>query len=204
LAAPVVDIGREANLGSAFRLAGALDRQDSRTARHSETVAELCVLLGTELGFDERRLERLRLAVLLHDIGKIWIPNGVLDRPGPLTALEWEAMRRHPELGAQMLGDAGLDQIQGWVLAHHERPDGTGYPMGLRAGEIPIEASILAVADAYDAMTSERAYRPALGHKEALAELREGAGTQFDAEVVEVFLEAVGSPTVPVAVGSRT
>jgi putative nucleotidyltransferase with HDIG domain len=198
LAAPVVDTGRDANLAAAPGLAGALDRQDPLTARHSQSVAKLSVMLGSELGFDERHLERLRLTGLLHDIGKTRIPSRVLDRPRSLTAREWEAMRRHPELGAQMLGDAGLDQVQGWVLAHHERPDGTGYPMGLRAGEIPIEASILAVADAYDAMTSERAYRPALGHEEALAELREGSGTQFDTEVVEVFLEAVGGPTVPV------
>jgi putative nucleotidyltransferase with HDIG domain len=192
------------DLVAALSLAEALDRHDRRTAVHSRTVARLCTLVGTELGFDERRLERLRLAGVLHDIGKIWIPSRVLHRPGPLTAQEWEVMRRHPELGARMLSGMGLDDVQRWILAHHERPDGRGYPSGRLSGEIPIEASILAVVDAYDAMTGERAYRATLGHDDALEELRNGAGTQFSAEVVEVFVRVIDDPIEAVSVGSKT
>jgi putative nucleotidyltransferase with HDIG domain len=190
---------------AALGLVDALDRHDSRTAEHGRSVARLCTLVGTELGFDECRLERLSMAGLLHDIGKIQIPSRVLHRPGPLTAEEWEVMRRHPDLGARMLSGAGLDDVRSWILAHHERPDGTGYPRGLWGDEIPIEASILAVVDAYDAMTSERAYRATLGHDDALEELRQGAGTQFSAEVVYIFLQVVGDTRrEAVPVGSRT
>lgn len=207
MAAPAADIRRR-QLATALGLADALGRHDPRTALHGRSVARLSVLMGTELGFDEHRLERLRLAGMLHDIGKIFIPSHVLHRPGPLTAQEWEGMRRHPELGARMLSDAGLGDVQRWILAHHERPDGLGYPRGLSGDEIPIEASILAVADAYDAMTSVRAYRPILAHDEALEELQEGAGTQFSPEVVEIFLQAVDDLDddldVAVPVGSKT
>jgi putative nucleotidyltransferase with HDIG domain len=205
LAAPVADIRRRLQLAAALGLAEELDRHDSHTAEHSRAVARLSTMVGLELGFDERRLERLSLAAVLHDIGKISIPSRVLHRPGPLTAREWKVMRRHPELGARMLSDGGLEDVQSWILAHHERPDGTGYPRGLRGDEIPIEASILAVADAYDAMTSVRAYRPILDHDEALQELRDRAGTQFSAEIVEVFVQAVDEIEVAaVAVGSKT
>jgi putative nucleotidyltransferase with HDIG domain len=191
------------DLVAALGLAEALDRHDSGTAEHGRSVARLCTLVGMELGFDERRLERLSLAGLLHDIGKVRIPSRVLHRPGPLTAEEWEVMRRHPDLGARMLSGAGLDDVRSWILAHHERPDGMGYPRGLWGDEIPIEASILATVDAYDAMTSERAYRPALGHDDALEELRQGAGTQFSAEIVEVFVRIV-EPSEALPVGSKT
>jgi HD-GYP domain-containing protein (c-di-GMP phosphodiesterase class II) len=125
---------------------------------------------------------------VLHDIGKLGVADAVLKKPGPLTDDEWAEMRRHPELGARILDHANLRDISAWVLAHHERIDGRGYPHGLAGGEIPLEARILAVADAYEAMTADRAYRAALGHEAAQEELRDGAGTQFDPTVVEAFV----------------
>jgi HD-GYP domain-containing protein (c-di-GMP phosphodiesterase class II) len=124
-------------------------------------------------------------------IGKLGVADAVLKKPGPLTDEEWVEMRRHPELGARILDHANLRDISGWVLAHHERIDGRGYPHGLAGDEIPLEARILAVADAYEAMTADRAYRAALGHDAAQEELRAGSGTQFDPAVVEAFLAVV-------------
>ena len=112
----------------------------------------------------------------------------MLKKPGALTDEEWAEMRRHPELGARILDHANLRDISAWVLAHHERIDGRGYPHGLAGDAIPLEARILAVADAYEAMTADRAYRAALGHDAAQQELRDGSGTQFDPAVVEAFL----------------
>jgi HD-GYP domain-containing protein (c-di-GMP phosphodiesterase class II) len=125
---------------------------------------------------------------VLHDIGKLGVADAVLKKPGALTDDEWVEMRRHPELGARILDHANLRDISGWVRAHHERIDGRGYPLGLAGEEIPVEARILAVADAYEAMTADRAYRAALGHDAAQEELRAGTGTQFDPAVVEAFL----------------
>ncbi len=136
-------------------------------------------------------MERIRAAGVLHDIGKLGVADAVLKKPGPLTDEEWEEMRRHPELGARILDHANLRDISGWVLAHHERVDGGGYPNGLAGAAIPLEARILAVADAYEAMTADRAYRGALGHDAAQTELCAGAGTQFDPRVVEAFVAAI-------------
>jgi HD-GYP domain-containing protein (c-di-GMP phosphodiesterase class II) len=136
-------------------------------------------------------VEKIRLAGLLHDIGKSELPHGILDKPGPLTSREWDRLRKHPEAGARLLSDPMFDDIRSWVLAHHERVDGLGYPLGLHGGGIPIAARILTVADAYEAMTSDRPYRRALAHEDAAEELRACAGTQFDAEIVEAFLAAV-------------
>ena len=139
----------------------------------------------------EARVERIRAAGVLHDIGKLGVADAVLKKPGPLTDDEWEEMRRHPELGARILDHANLRDISGWVLAHHERIDGRGYPHGLAGDEIPLEARILAVADAYEAMTADRAYRAALGHDAAQKELCASAGTQFDPRVVDAFLAVI-------------
>ena len=111
-----------------------------------------------------------------------------MTKSGPLDADEWHSIRTHPEIGARLLAHPELEDLRAWVLAHHERPDGKGYPYGLVGEDIPIESRILAVADAYEAMTSERAFRSALGEEAAIGELQAGAGTQFDATVVEVFL----------------
>jgi HD-GYP domain-containing protein (c-di-GMP phosphodiesterase class II) len=133
----------------------------------------------------------VRLAGVLHAIGKIGISDRVLSKAGPLDAEEWQEMYTHPEIAARLLSRAEFDDLRAWILAHHERPDGLGYPYGLKADAIPVEARILAVADAYEAMTADRVYRPALGAEAARAELDAGAGSQFDREVVGVFLTAL-------------
>ena len=135
----------------------------------------------------------MHLAGVLHDIGKIGIPDSILKKPAALEPHEWAEMRKHPELGARILQGAHFNDVAAWVLAHHERPDGQGYPIGLAGEQIPLEARILAVADAYEAMTSDRVYRPALGAEEARAELLENAGTQFDPAVVEALLGLIGA-----------
>jgi HD-GYP domain-containing protein (c-di-GMP phosphodiesterase class II) len=128
---------------------------------------------------------------VLHDIGKLGIPDGILLKPGPLDDDEWREIRRHPEVGALILEHARLADIAEWVRAHHERVDGSGYPDGLAGDAIPVEARVLAVADAYEAMTADRPYRASIGPDAAEAELRRGAGTQFDSDVVDALLEAV-------------
>src|SRR5215210_5097458 len=178
-------------LATVIALAEALDIRDTGTGQHSHTVGRYAELMARALGFDEDRVERIRLAGVLHDIGKIGISDRVLSKPGPLDPEEWQEMHTHPEIGARLLSRPEFDDLRAWILAHHERPDGLGYPRGLRSREIPLEARILAVADAYEAMTADRVYRPALGEDAARAELEAGAGTQFDARVVEVFLRAI-------------
>ena len=118
----------------------------------------------------------MQLAGVLHDIGKIGVADAIVNKPGPLTPAEWDEMQKHPEFGARMLERAELWDIAEWVLAHHERPDGKGYPLGLHGEQIPLEARIVAVADAYEAMTTDRVYRPSIGHTAARAELRRGVG----------------------------
>jgi diguanylate cyclase (GGDEF)-like protein/putative nucleotidyltransferase with HDIG domain len=175
-------------LAAAMLLAETLDLRDVGTARHSQTVGRYAEGIARTLGLSDERVERIRAAGVLHDIGKLGVADAVLKKPGPLNDDEWVEMRRHPELGARILDHANLRDISGWVLAHHERVDGRGYPHGMAGAEIPLEARILAVADAYEAMTADRAYRAALGHDAAQAELRAGSGTQFDPQVVEAFL----------------
>jgi putative nucleotidyltransferase with HDIG domain len=181
----------ELQLATVIALAEALDIRDSGNGEHSQAVGRYAELAARELGFDEEHVERVRIAGVLHDIGKIGVSDGVLMKPGPLDASEWKEVRTHPEIGARLLSRPEFDDLRGWILAHHERPDGRGYPHGLAGDEIPVEARILAVADAYQAMTAERVYRSALGESAARAELRAGAGTQFDAAVVDVFLRVL-------------
>jgi diguanylate cyclase (GGDEF)-like protein/putative nucleotidyltransferase with HDIG domain len=178
-------------LATVIALAEALDIRDTGTGQHSHTVGRYAELMARELGFEEERVERVRLAGVLHDIGKIGISDRLLSKPGPLDAEEWQEMYTHPEIAARLLSRAEFDDLRAWILAHHERPDGLGYPYGLKAHAIPVEARILAVADAYEAMTADRVYRPALGAEAARAELEAGAGSQFDREVVDVFLKAL-------------
>jgi len=165
--------------------------RDTGTARHSQTVGRYCELMARELGLADDQVERVRVAGVLHDIGKIGVPDAILRKPGPLTDDEHAQMRKHPEIGARILGGSGLEDIRRWILAHHERPDGQGYPHRLVDEEIPIEAKILAVADAYEAMTSDRVYREAIGERAARDELRRHSGTQFDPRVVEAFLRVL-------------
>ncbi len=151
---------------------------------HGRSVALISMRLASELAFDRSAQRRVGLAGALHDVGKRHIDSRILEKDGPLDADEWAQIRLHPELGEQILRRAGLDDIAGWVRWHHERPDGRGYPDRLRTTRIPLEASILAVADAYDAMITARCYGVQLSPHEALAELRRCAGSQFDRPVV--------------------
>src|SRR3954466_11218520 len=179
------------HLSAVLVLAETLDLRDSGTASHSQTVGRLSALIAKALGFDDARVERIRLAGMLHDIGKIGIPDWILHKPGPLDESEWAEVRKHPEMGARIAASAKLGDISEGILCHHERVDGRGYPGGLPLEEIPVEARVLAVADAYEAMTAERVYKPAMPAREAEAELRRQAGAQFDAEVVDALLGAI-------------
>jgi diguanylate cyclase (GGDEF)-like protein/putative nucleotidyltransferase with HDIG domain len=169
-------------------LAEAVDLRFSGSARHCETVGRYAELMARELGLSEQRVSRVRLAGMLHDIGKVAVPDSILRKRGPLDESELAAIRRHPELGAQILEHPTLADVRGWVAAHHERPDGRGYPLGCSGPALALEARILAVADAYEAMTSDRYYRNSIGHVAARAELERCTGTQFDERVVRAFL----------------
>jgi two-component system cell cycle response regulator len=179
------------HLSAVLVLAETLDLRDSGTASHSQTVGRLAALIAKALGLDDARVERIRLAGILHDIGKIGISDGILHKRGPLEEDEWAEVCKHPEMGARMAASAQLDDISEWILSHHERVDGCGYPRALPARMIPLEAKILAVADSYEAMTADRVYRPAMPAKEAEHELRRHAGTQFDPAVVDALLGAI-------------
>ena len=173
-----------ANLTTLLILAEALDLRDERTIRHSQTVGRYAAAMARELGFEPDRVERVRLAGVLHDIGNIGVADSILYESGPLTDEEWAEIRTHPETGARLLSSPGFGDLRAWVLAHHERMDGTGYPLGLVGEAIPIEARIIAVADAFEGMLGDRPHRPGRGPDEALAVLRRYGGTQFDPDVV--------------------
>jgi HD-GYP domain-containing protein (c-di-GMP phosphodiesterase class II) len=159
------------------------------TAIHSQRVTALALRIAAALDAAAARVAAIRAGAPVHDIGKLALDPEILCKPAALAPDELAAIRRHPELGVRMLrGVAGAQDGLDCVLHHHERWDGTGYPHGLRGDEIPIEARIVAVADAYDAMTSDRPYRRALSHEEAVAEVERCAGTQFDPQVAAAFL----------------
>jgi HD-GYP domain-containing protein (c-di-GMP phosphodiesterase class II) len=163
--------------------------RDRALGEHASDVAQLAYPLAQRLGLEGDQLQQVRQAAGLHDVGKLSIPDAILEKPGPLTADEWELVRRHPVIGQRILASApALVDVAEIVRSTHERIDGDGYPDGLAAEEIPLAARIIAVCDAFDAMTSARPYRPALSHEEALHELRRCAGTQFDSDVVTEFL----------------
>jgi putative nucleotidyltransferase with HDIG domain len=183
---------RSTYVGAIRVLAMALDARDPYTAGHSERVSAMSAAVGQQLGLGEEDLDVLRLGALLHDIGKIGISDAVLRKAGPLTDEEYERIKEHPTTGARILRSvAFLAPHLPIVELHHERPDGKGYPHGLMADEIPVLARIVHVVDAFDAMTSARAYRPARGAAEALLELWRWAGTQFDAEVVQALATTI-------------
>jgi diguanylate cyclase (GGDEF)-like protein/putative nucleotidyltransferase with HDIG domain len=192
------------HLSAVLVLAETLDLRDSGTSSHSQTVGRLAALIAKALGFDDARVERIRLAGILHDIGKIGIPDWILHKPGPLDEAEWAEVRKHPEMGARIVASAKLDDISEWILYHHERVDGSGYPSGLPGARIPIEAKILAVADAYEAMTAERVYKRAMPAADAERELREQSGAQFDGGVVDALLGAISVEPDPSVRGITT
>jgi diguanylate cyclase (GGDEF)-like protein len=172
-------------------LARAVDAKDGYTHSHSQRVADYAAELGRALGLREERLEMLRTAGILHDVGKIGIPDAVLLKPARLDAAEFAVMRRHSELGRDIIAGSGLEEIATWVLHLHERFDGRGYPDGLAGEEIPLESRILHCADALEAMTSSRIYRPGMEIELALAELERGAGAQFDPHVAAALIDLV-------------
>ena len=177
---------------SAF--SGMLDARDSETEGHSQRVVAYAVAIGQALNLSQRDLAALEVGALLHDIGKVGVPDAILRKPGKLTELEWEEMRRHPEIGYQLTSRIPfLDAASPLVRHHHERWDGTGYPLGLRGEDIPLAARIFAVADAYDALVSDRPYRPGRSHQQAIEEIRRYAGTQFDPHIVTTFLQVTAS-----------
>ena len=182
-------------LERALGIARRIDSRDGGTKLHSQVVARYAELTARELGLPEDVVVDVRLAGLLHDVGKSEISERILAKPGPLTDIEWLEMRRHPWIATELLEASGLEQIREWIYCHHERPDGSGYPRGLSGDEIPIEARILAVADAYEAMTNDRVYRASIGKFRACEELRDCCGGQFDEIVVDAFLRVVERET---------
>ena len=169
-------------------LAEVVDARDHGASEHSQRVGHYAAAIAEAMGLPRDVIERVRFGGIVHDIGMIGVPERIPRKPGWLTADEWAELQRHPEIAARILRGANFEDVSGWVHAHHERPDGSGYPRGLQAGDIPLEARILAVADAYEAMRAQRAYRQALDPAAARAELMRCAGTQFDERIVATFV----------------
>jgi HD-GYP domain-containing protein (c-di-GMP phosphodiesterase class II) len=177
-----------------------VEAKDPYTAGHSQRVHQVTLAIGEALGLSGSRLEALGLAGLFHDIGKLRIPDAVLTKPGPLTDEEFELVKRHPEDGAEIVGHLGrLRDVLPFIRHHHERWDGRGYPAGLAGAEIPLEAAIVGLADAWDAMTTERPYSRARTVDEATAEIHRGRGTQFSPAVVDAFLGTLDAAESPLA-----
>ena len=181
------------SLETVLSLAELVDVNQMGSARHSQVVGRYAEAMGEQLGLYPDDVQRLRLAGILHDVGKIGVRGSILAKPGPLTKTEMEEMRAHPEIGARIARNAGLTDIALWIGTHHERPDGGGYPHGLTEMEFPLQAKILAAGDAYEAMTNDRAYRSAMNPEQARAELQRNAGTQFDPRVVDAFTSLLDS-----------
>ena len=187
--APANQPGVDAHNDAIAGLAEALTERDRYTGEHSESVVDLVANVARGLALDDSEVQRVRAAALLHDIGKVAIPDEILNKAGPLDDAEWERMREHPVIGERILrAIPGLGGVARIVRHEHERYDGGGYPDGLAGEDIPIGARIILACDAYHAMTSDRPYRKAMPHSEAIRELAKGAGTQFDPRVTEVLI----------------
>jgi HD-GYP domain-containing protein (c-di-GMP phosphodiesterase class II) len=184
---------RDAYRGTAFLLGDVVEADDGYTGEHSRDVVELTLAVVGELGLSERDRRDAEFAALLHDVGKLRIPNEIINKSGPLNPEEWEVVKRHTIEGERLLHRVGglLGEIGKIIRSCHERHDGSGYPDGLAGDEIPRVARIVACCDAYNAMTTDRSYRKALPQADAVAELRRGSGTQFDPAVVEALIAAV-------------
>jgi putative two-component system response regulator len=171
-------------------LVAALDAREHETQAHSKRVSELTLFLAREMSVDAWQLDVIRRGAMLHDIGKIGIPDSILLKPGKLTGEEWVEMQKHPQIGYWILdGIEALKPASDIVLSHHERFDGTGYPQKLRGDEIPLGARIFSVTDCFDVMTSDRPYRKALSYEDARTEISKFSGSQFDPQVVQCFLQ---------------
>ncbi len=182
--------GYSAEVMTIQALTAAALAHDRTTGTHSMRMVRMAVAVAYRLNLPKEEIHLIRLGALLHDIGKIGIPDAILHKPGPLTDAEWAIMRTHPYIGRQILLETGgvFEQLAHIVIAHHERWDGQGYPAQLAQDAIPLGARIISVVDAYDAMTSDRAYREAMPVAEARKELQRCAGSQFDPLIVETFL----------------
>ena len=181
-------------------IANAVEARDKRTGRHSFRVAVYSMLIAVELGFNEDELENIRQIGLLHDIGKIGVPDSILNKPGKLTAKEYEIMKKHVDIGGEILKDFSyIKNVADGAKYHHERYDGTGYNCGLKGEEIPLTARIIGIADAFDAMTSNRVYRTAMSMDRVIEELKAGAGTQFDPALVDIMLGLISSGSIDVS-----
>ncbi|MDN5346856.1 MAG: hypothetical protein PWP65_420 [Clostridia bacterium] len=170
-------------------LLAALKEKDYITAGHAQRLEELCLKMGEKIGLSPRQMADLALLAQVHDLGKVAVPDSILFKKGPLTEEEWEVMRRHPEKGYRIaLSSPDLAGVADLILKHHERWDGSGYPLGLKGEEIPVECRILSIVDAFDAMTSERPYRKPKSKEGAIIELKRCAGSQFDPQLVDIFV----------------
>lgn len=170
-----------------------VESRDQYTRSHSLHVADLALQVGLRLGLAPKQIDQLTYAAFLHDLGKIGIPDAILVKPGPLSESEWATVRQHPTIGRRAIERIDMLKEAGEIVEqHHERFDGKGYPKGLAGEAIRIEARIISVVDAFDAMTTTRPYRPALSRQQAIQELRRCAGTQFDPRVVEALVSVVG------------
>lgn len=183
---------KEAYYGTIESLRLAVDAKDSYTKHHSDRVSYYSVLIGKQLGLNEEELEILKQGALFHDVGKIGIPDSILQKPGKLTNEEYDDIKNHPSIGSKILAPAKIfNDLVPMVLHHHERYDGRGYPVGLSGEDIPLMARIVCVADSFDAMTSDRSYRPRFDVITALGELENCKGSQFDPICVDAFLIAL-------------
>ena len=181
-------------------IANAVDARDKRTGRHSLRVAVYSMLIAAELGFDGEELENIRQIGLLHDIGKIGVPDSILNKPAKLTEEEYSIMKSHVDIGGEILKDfTHIKNVADGAKYHHERYDGSGYNSGLKGEEIPLTARIIGLADAFDAMTSNRVYRTAMPMSKVVKELKDGRGTQFDPALVDILLELINSGRIDVS-----
>jgi len=188
--ARAVEIGQQARAAATAALTSVLAPLPHYRGQPSALIASIVVALARQLQLPEADIDRLRVAALLHDVGKVAVPEDILEKPAALTSAEWRTVVQHPRIGQVILEQAAaLKDAVPIILHHHERFAGHGYPFGLRAQEIPLGARIVAIADAYDAMIHDRPYKRAVSHDEAIAELRRHSGTQFDPELVELFCD---------------
>jgi len=180
----------QANSGALRAMVRMLDARDTETEAHSRRVVQISLTLGMALGLPPAELRALEVGAMLHDVGKIGVPDSILRKPGPLSTDEWRVMRRHPEIGHEILSELGfLTTALPLVLHHHERWAGDGYPNRLRGAEIPLGARIFALADAYDVIRSRRPYKPPYSHAIAVENIRRDTGTHFDPRVSQAFMD---------------
>ena len=205
--ARAIEIGRQARDAATDFLTAVIAPLPSYRGQPSATIASIVVTMARSLQLPDQEIDRIRIAALLHDVGKVALPAEILDKPTELTSAEWRSVVQHPRIGQVILEQAAaLKDSVPIILHHHERYAGHGYPFGLRAAQIPLGARIVAIADAYDAMTNDRPYKRAVSHDEAIAELRRHAGTQFDPELVTLFCDlfATSAPAPDPAVLAMT